>query len=162
LVARLTPYLRVYTTEAAGLLRLARRTFLAGLLPSAAVYVGFCMGMGALVGQPALRAAADVSGRLGVGPAAAAGLAPPAAVAPAAIDSSIASESPSTREGRKNASDARRISILVRSSFTSPVKITRGSAKRRSSWRRMRPSPTTTIFRQAGGSAAQHAANSRP
>jgi membrane-associated protein len=79
LLARLTPYLRVYTTEAAGLLRLPRRTFLAGLLPSAALYVGFCMGVGALVGQPALTAAQTISERVGLGPTIAVGIAVPAA-----------------------------------------------------------------------------------
>jgi membrane-associated protein len=79
LLARLTPCLRVYTTEAAGLLRLPRRTFVAGLLPSAAVYVGFCTGMGALVGEPALRAAQDLTRWLGIGVTLGIGIAAPAA-----------------------------------------------------------------------------------
>lgn len=53
-VGRLTPGLRIHTTEVAGLLRLPRRTFLGGLAPAAAVYAGVFIGAGALVGPTAM------------------------------------------------------------------------------------------------------------
>jgi membrane-associated protein len=54
ILARLTPGLRIHTTEVAGLLGLPRRTFLLGLAPAAAVYVGVFTGAGVLVGRPAI------------------------------------------------------------------------------------------------------------
>jgi membrane protein DedA with SNARE-associated domain len=50
-VGRLTPGLRVHTTEAAGLVRMRRTTFLAGLLPAMAVYEGVFMGLGVWQGR---------------------------------------------------------------------------------------------------------------
>jgi membrane protein DedA with SNARE-associated domain len=55
MLARLTPGLRVSTTELAGLLRVRRTVFAAGLLPAAAVYVSVFVGLGALFGESALR-----------------------------------------------------------------------------------------------------------
>src|SRR5215469_2408687 len=52
-VGRLTPGLRVHTTEAAGLVRMRRMTFLAGLLPALAVYEGVFMGLGIWQGRAA-------------------------------------------------------------------------------------------------------------
>src|SRR5205807_9939473 len=52
--ARLIPGLRVYTTQVAGVIRMPRRTFVAGLVPAAAVYVAAFVGLGAAVGRPIL------------------------------------------------------------------------------------------------------------
>jgi membrane-associated protein len=67
LAGRLTPGLRIHTTEVAGLLRLPRQTFLAGLVPGAAVYVGVFVGLGALAGRPAIGAAEELAHRVGTG-----------------------------------------------------------------------------------------------
>jgi membrane protein DedA with SNARE-associated domain len=64
-VGRLTPGLRIHTTEVAGMLGLPRTTFLAGLAPSAAVYVGVFVGLGMLFGQAALSLLVDTVHRFG-------------------------------------------------------------------------------------------------
>src|SRR5256884_3545012 len=53
--ARLIPGLRVHTTQVAGVSRMPRLTFLAGLVPAAAVYIGAFVGLGAAFGRPILR-----------------------------------------------------------------------------------------------------------
>jgi energy-coupling factor transport system substrate-specific component len=52
--ARLIPGLRVHTTQVAGLNRMPRLEFLAGLVPAAAVYVGAFLGLGFAFGRPIL------------------------------------------------------------------------------------------------------------
>src|SRR2546428_88845 len=52
---RLIPGLRIHTTQAAGVSNMPRVTFAAGLVPSVLVYIAFFVGLGALVGQPAVR-----------------------------------------------------------------------------------------------------------
>jgi len=52
-LGRITPGLRVHTTEAAGLVRMRRLTFLAGLLPAMAAYEAVFMGLGAWQGPSA-------------------------------------------------------------------------------------------------------------
>jgi len=52
--ARLIPGLRVHTTEVAGVTELPRRTFIAGLVPAATVYVVAFVGLGAAFGRPIL------------------------------------------------------------------------------------------------------------
>src|SRR5215469_11755908 len=52
-VGRLTPGLRAHTTEAAGLVRMRRTTFLVGLLPAMAVYEAVFMGLGVWQGRAA-------------------------------------------------------------------------------------------------------------
>src|SRR5436189_6437958 len=52
--ARLMPGLRVHTTQVAGVSRMTRLTFLAGLVPAAAVYIGAFVGLGAAFGRPIL------------------------------------------------------------------------------------------------------------
>src|SRR2546426_63244 len=52
--ARLIPGLRVHTTQVAGVSRMPRLTFLAGLLPASAVYIGAFVGLGAAFGRPIL------------------------------------------------------------------------------------------------------------
>src|SRR5205823_5393424 len=47
--------LRIPTTQAAGVSNMPRLTFAAGLVPSVLVYIAFFVGLGALVGQPAVR-----------------------------------------------------------------------------------------------------------
>ena len=54
-IGRLIPGLRISTTQAAGLSRMPRRTFAAGLIPSVAFYIAFFVGLGVLAGQPAVR-----------------------------------------------------------------------------------------------------------
>ena len=54
-IGRLIPGLRISTTQAAGLSRLPRRTFAAGLIPSVFIYIAFFVGLGVLAGQPAVR-----------------------------------------------------------------------------------------------------------
>lgn len=51
---RLFPGLRISTTQVAGVSRMRRTTFAAGLIPSVLIYTAFFVGLGALVGQPAL------------------------------------------------------------------------------------------------------------
>src|SRR2546426_10188632 len=53
--ARLIPGLRVHTTQVAGVSRMPRLTFLAGLVPAAAGYIGAFFGLGAPFGRPILR-----------------------------------------------------------------------------------------------------------
>lgn len=53
-MARLIPGLRVHTTQVAGVSRMPRLTFLAGLLPATAVYVAAFVGLGAAFGRPIL------------------------------------------------------------------------------------------------------------
>jgi energy-coupling factor transport system substrate-specific component len=52
--ARLIPGLRVYTTQVAGVRRIPLRTFVGGLLPANAVYIGAFVGLGAAFGRPVL------------------------------------------------------------------------------------------------------------
>ena len=54
-VGRLIPGLRIHTTQVAGVSKMGRLTFAAGLIPSVFVYIAFFVGLGALVGQPAVR-----------------------------------------------------------------------------------------------------------
>lgn len=67
LAARVTPGLRVTTTEVAGLLRLPRRTFLAGMAPGAALYVAAFVAAGWLVGRPVMAALLHTVHRVGLG-----------------------------------------------------------------------------------------------
>jgi len=52
---RLIPGLRIHTTQAAGISNMPRLRFAAGLIPSVLVYIAFFVGLGAVVGQPAVR-----------------------------------------------------------------------------------------------------------
>ena len=52
--ARLIPGLRVHTTQVAGVSRMPRLTFLGGLVPATAVYVGAFVGLGAAFGRSIL------------------------------------------------------------------------------------------------------------
>ena len=52
--ARLIPGLRVHTTQVAGVSRMPRLTYIAGLLPATVVYIGAFVGLGAAVGRPIL------------------------------------------------------------------------------------------------------------
>src|SRR5207245_5935149 len=52
--ARLSPGLRVPTTEVAAVSGMPRATFVAGLLPASVVYVAACVGGGAAFGRPML------------------------------------------------------------------------------------------------------------
>lgn len=52
--ARLLPGLRVHTTQVAGVSRIPRLTFLVGLLPATAIYIGAFVGLGAAFGRPIL------------------------------------------------------------------------------------------------------------
>lgn len=52
--ARLIPGLRVHTTQVAGVSRMPRTTYLTGLLPATAVYIGAFVGLGAAFGRPVL------------------------------------------------------------------------------------------------------------
>jgi membrane-associated protein len=52
---RLIPGLRIHTTQVAGVSKMPRLTFAAGLIPSVVVYIAVFVGLGALVGQPAVR-----------------------------------------------------------------------------------------------------------
>src|SRR2546429_879381 len=52
--ARLIPGLRVHTTQVAGVSRMRRLTFLSGLVPATAVYIGAFVGLGAAFGRPIL------------------------------------------------------------------------------------------------------------
>ena len=53
-LGRLVPGLRISTTQVAGVSRIPRLTFAAGLIPSVLIYTGVFVGLGALVGQPAV------------------------------------------------------------------------------------------------------------
>ena len=66
LVARLTPGLRITTTEVAGLLRLPRSTFLAGLAPGAGVYVAVFVSAGWLFGRAAMSVLLHAAHRAGL------------------------------------------------------------------------------------------------
>ena len=52
-VGRITPGLRIVTTYVCGLVRMPRRTFVAGLAPGIAVYQGVFIGLGAWLGPTA-------------------------------------------------------------------------------------------------------------
>jgi energy-coupling factor transport system substrate-specific component len=52
--ARLIPGLRVHTTQVAGVTRMSRGSFYAGLLPATAVYLAAFVGLGAAFGRPIL------------------------------------------------------------------------------------------------------------
>lgn len=67
LMARITPGLRITTTEVAGLLRLPRRTFLAGLAPGAALYVAVFVAAGWLFGHAAISVLLHLVHRVGLG-----------------------------------------------------------------------------------------------
>src|SRR5438094_2137216 len=54
-IGRLIPGLRSTTTQVAGVSKISRLTFAAGLIPSVVVYIAIFVGLGALVGQPAVR-----------------------------------------------------------------------------------------------------------
>jgi membrane-associated protein len=54
-IGRLIPGLRISTTQVAGVSKMPRLTFAAGLIPSVVVYIAFFVGLGALAGQPAVR-----------------------------------------------------------------------------------------------------------
>jgi membrane-associated protein len=54
-IGRLIPGLRINTTQVAGVSKMPRLTFAAGLIPSVVVYITVFVGLGALVGQPAVR-----------------------------------------------------------------------------------------------------------
>src|SRR5256886_14615203 len=54
-IGRLIPGLRITTTQVAGVSKISRLTFAAGLIPSVIVYIAIFVGLGALVGQPAVR-----------------------------------------------------------------------------------------------------------
>jgi membrane-associated protein len=54
-IGRLIPGLRISTTQVAGVSRMPRLTFAAGLIPSVVVYIAFFVGLGALAGQPAVK-----------------------------------------------------------------------------------------------------------
>src|ERR1700736_879631 len=51
---RLIPGLRIHTTQVAGVSKMPRRTFALGLIPSVFVYIAIFVGLGALVGHPAV------------------------------------------------------------------------------------------------------------
>src|ERR1700716_562989 len=52
--ARLIPGLRIYTTQVAGVSRMPRLTFYAGLIPATALYIAAFVGLGAAFGHPIL------------------------------------------------------------------------------------------------------------
>jgi membrane-associated protein len=54
-IGRLIPGLRISTTQVAGVSKMPRLTFAAGLIPSVFVYIAVFVGLGALAGQPAVR-----------------------------------------------------------------------------------------------------------
>ena len=54
-IGRLIPGLRITTTQVAGVSKMPRLTFAAGLIPSVVVYIAVFVGIGALAGQPAVR-----------------------------------------------------------------------------------------------------------
>jgi membrane protein DedA with SNARE-associated domain/uncharacterized RDD family membrane protein YckC len=53
-IGRLFPGLRISTTQVAGVSKMPRLTFALGLVPSVVVYTAVFVGLGALVGQPAV------------------------------------------------------------------------------------------------------------
>jgi energy-coupling factor transport system substrate-specific component len=62
--ARLIPGLRVHTTQVAGVSRMPRRQFVAGLVPAAAVYVTAFVGLGVAFGRPILALIHQVENQL--------------------------------------------------------------------------------------------------
>src|ERR1700730_18615440 len=54
-IGRLIPGLRISTTQVAGVSKMPRLTFAAGLIPSVVVYIAFFVGLGELAGHPAVR-----------------------------------------------------------------------------------------------------------
>src|ERR1700686_975150 len=54
-IGRLIPGLPISTTQVAGVSRMPRLTFAAGLIPSVVIYIAIFVGLGALAGQPAVR-----------------------------------------------------------------------------------------------------------
>src|SRR6266566_9755926 len=54
-IGRLIPGLRITTTQVAGVSKISRFAFAAGLIPSVVVYIAIFVGLGALLGQPAVR-----------------------------------------------------------------------------------------------------------
>src|SRR6202521_1144916 len=54
-IGRLIPGLRINTTQVAGVSKMPRLTFAAGLIPSVVIYIAIFVGLGALAGQPAVR-----------------------------------------------------------------------------------------------------------
>src|ERR1700686_208287 len=54
-IGRLIPGLRISTTQVAGVSKMPRLTFAAGLIPSVVIYIAIFVGLGALAGQPAVR-----------------------------------------------------------------------------------------------------------
>src|SRR5438128_3424099 len=54
-IGRLIPGLRIQTTLVAGVKKSPHLSFAAGLIPSVFVYIGFFVGLGALVGPPPVR-----------------------------------------------------------------------------------------------------------
>jgi membrane protein DedA with SNARE-associated domain/uncharacterized RDD family membrane protein YckC len=54
-IGRLIPGLRISTTQVAGVSKMPRLTFAAGLIPSVVIYIAVFVGLGALAGQPAVR-----------------------------------------------------------------------------------------------------------
>jgi membrane protein DedA with SNARE-associated domain len=66
-MARLTPGMRITTTEVAGLLRVPARTFFTGLVPGAAVYVAVFVAAGWLFGRAATSLLLHSVHRVGLG-----------------------------------------------------------------------------------------------
>jgi membrane protein DedA with SNARE-associated domain len=64
LAGRLIPGLRIHTSQVAGVIAMPRRTFLAGLLPAVAIYIGLFTGLGVLVGPTAIIAVEHAQGLL--------------------------------------------------------------------------------------------------
>src|SRR6202165_2957608 len=54
-IGRLIPGLRITTTQVAGVSKMPRLTFAAGLIPSVVLYIALFVGLGALAGEPAVR-----------------------------------------------------------------------------------------------------------
>src|SRR6202165_2585923 len=55
LIGRLIPGLRISTTQVAGVSKMPRLTFAAGLIPSVVIYIAVFVGLGGAAGQPAVR-----------------------------------------------------------------------------------------------------------
>lgn len=62
LAGRLIPGLRIHTSQVAGVIEMPRRTFLAGLVPAVAIYVGVFTGLGVLAGPAAIAAVEHAQG----------------------------------------------------------------------------------------------------
>lgn len=54
LIGRLIPGLRIHTTQVAGATRMSRRSFVAGLVPAVAIYIGVFTGLGFVFGIPVI------------------------------------------------------------------------------------------------------------